>query len=147
MRRVLAIAIALGVTLAFAAPPAMAASERGAKLRLIDSRWGRILAGPGNQAIYLFTRERSAKSRCYGQCAVEWPPVLTKGRPRAARGVDAAKLGTTKRRDGKTQVTYAGHPLYYWYRDPPGKVFCQAVEEFGGFWYIVDPDGAAITDP
>jgi hypothetical protein len=44
-------------------------------------------------------------------------------------------------------VTYNGHPLYYWYKDPPGQVFCQAVNEFGGFWYIVDPDGDAITDP
>ena len=139
-----------------AAPPATtpapestqpAASKPGTKLRLIDSRWGKILAGPKKQAIYLFTREKGTKSRCYGQCAVEWPPVLTRGKPKAAAGVDADGLGTTTRRDGKTQVTYKGHPLYYWYKDPPGQVYCQAVEEFGGFWYVVDRDGNAITEP
>jgi predicted lipoprotein with Yx(FWY)xxD motif len=128
-------------------PVQEAAATPGTKIRLIDSRWGKILAGPKSRAIYLFTREKSAKSRCYGECAVEWPPVLTKGKPRAASGVKASELGTTKRRDGKLQVTYNGHPLYYWYKDPPGQVFCQAVDEFGGFWYVVDPAGRAITDP
>jgi predicted lipoprotein with Yx(FWY)xxD motif len=171
MRGALATVAALGASLVFAAPgcgdddpertaetpapaPAAPAAQEvrpaaaapGTKLRLIDSRWGKILAGPKSRAIYLFTREKGTKSKCYGQCAVEWPPVLTKGKPRAAAGLDAA-LGTTKRRDGKSQVTYNGHPLYYWYKDPPGQVFCQAVDEFGGFWYIVDPDGKAITEP
>ena len=146
MRATIATLVALSLSLVLAAP-AMASAPKGTKLRLLDSRWGEILAGPKSRAIYLFTRERSTRPRCYGECAAEWPPVLTKGRPRAAAGVDASKLGTTKRKDGKTQVAYNGHPLYYWYRDPPGKVFCQAVKEFGGWWYIVDPAGRAITDP
>jgi predicted lipoprotein with Yx(FWY)xxD motif len=138
--------MAVVASLVFAAP-GMAASKPGTKIRLMDSRWGQILAGPKSRAIYLFTREKSTKPRCYGQCAVEWPPVLTKGRPLAAAGVKASELGTTKRRDGRRQVTYNGHPLYYWYRDPPGEVYCQAVNEFGGLWYIVDPAGDAITEP
>jgi predicted lipoprotein with Yx(FWY)xxD motif len=127
-------------------PVEPAASRPGTKIGLIDSRWGKILSGPKTRAIYLFTREKSTKSRCYDQCAVEWPPVLTKGKPRAASGVKASKLGTTKRSDGKLQVTYAGHPLYYWYKDPPGQVVCQAVNEFGGYWYVVEPSGDAITE-
>ncbi len=143
MRATIATLIALSVSLVLTAP----AMASGTKLRLMDSRWGDILAGPKSRAIYLFTREKGTRSRCYGQCAVEWPPVLTKGKPRAAAGVDASRLGTTKRRDGRIQVTYAGNPLYYWYRDPPGEVFCQAVKEFGGWWYVVDPGGRAITEP
>jgi predicted lipoprotein with Yx(FWY)xxD motif len=129
-----------------AAEPAQPSkSKPGTTIGLIDSRWGKILAGPKSRAIYLFTKEKGTKPGCYGQCAVEWPPVLTNGRPGAGSGVDAAELGTTKRSDGKLQVTYNGEPLYYWYKDPPGQVLCQAVNEFGGFWYIVDPDGDAIT--
>ena len=125
--------------------PATPAKPTGTTIRLMESDFGTILADSKRQAIYLFTREKDAESRCYGECAVEWPPVLTKGAPRAAPGIDADGLGTTKRRGGRTQVTYNGHPLYYWYKDPPGEVLCQAVEEFGGFWYVVDKSGDAIT--
>ena len=110
----------------------------------MSTNYGTILAGPKRRAIYLFTREGGTKPRCFGECEKAWPPVLTKGEPKAAKGVDGGELGTTKRSDGKRQVTYNGHPLYYWYGDPPGKVLCQAVHEFGGFWYVVDSRGKAI---
>jgi predicted lipoprotein with Yx(FWY)xxD motif len=132
-------------------PPVKAAAQNrpkpkpGTRIALMKSDYGTILAGPKRRAIYLFTREGGAKPRCYGECAKAWPPVLSKGKPKAAAGVDGAELGTTKRSDGKRQVTYNGHPLYYWYGDPPGKVLCQDVEEFGGHWYVVDPAGDAIT--
>jgi predicted lipoprotein with Yx(FWY)xxD motif len=59
--------------------------------------------------------------------------------------VRAALLGVTRRNDGRLQVTYAGHPLYYYVGDKrPGQVLCQAVTEFGGTWYVVAPDGRAI---
>ena len=98
------------------------------------------------RAIYLFTREPGTKSRCYGECAVAWPPVYTRGKPRALRGVDADLLGTTKRRGGRRQVTYNGHPLYYYVTDTkPGQITCQDITEFGGTWLVVDPQGNAIT--
>ena len=97
------------------------------------------------RAIYLFTREPGTKSRCYGQCAVAWPPVYTRGKPRARGGVDADLLGTTTRRGGRRQVTYNGHPLYYYVTDTkPGQITCQDITEFGGTWLVVDPRGNAI---
>jgi predicted lipoprotein with Yx(FWY)xxD motif len=137
-----------------AATPATTTSEqsqaarrkrRGRTIKLMDSRYGRILFDGRGRAIYLFTREQGTKSRCYGQCAVAWPPVYTRGRPRARGGADASLLGTTTRRGGRKQVTYNGHPLYYYVTDTkPGQITCQDVTEFGGTWLVVDPQGNAV---
>ena len=111
----------------------------------MNSRFGRMIFDARGRAIYLFTREPGSKSRCYGECAVAWPPVYTRGKPRALNGVNANLLGTTKRRGGRSQVTYNGHPLYYYVTDTrPGQITCQDVVEFGGTWLVVDPQGNAI---
>jgi predicted lipoprotein with Yx(FWY)xxD motif len=116
----------------------------GTEIKLADSQYGSILFGSSNQAIYLFEKETSATSQCYGPCAEAWPPVLTKGEPRARDGVEAKLLGTTERDDGSVQVTYNGHPLYYYVEDPAGEVLCHNVEEFGGLWLVVEPGGEAV---
>ena len=69
---------------------------------------------------------------------------MTKGRPRAGRGATQSKLGTTRRRDGSRQVTYAGQPLYYYVQDSPGNILCQNVDEFGGLWLVVKPSGEPV---
>jgi predicted lipoprotein with Yx(FWY)xxD motif len=126
-------------------PARTARKRRGKGIKVMKSRYGRMLFDARGRAIYLFTREPGTKSRCYGECAVAWPPVFTKGKPRALRGVDADLLGTTKRRDGRRQVTYNGHPLYYYVTDTqPGQITCQDIVEFGGTWLVVDPRGNAI---
>jgi predicted lipoprotein with Yx(FWY)xxD motif len=123
-----------------------ASRRKGASVKVMDTRYGRMLFDGRGRALYLFTRERgSARSRCYADCATAWPPFLTRGRPRAGNGARSALLGTTRRRDGKTQVTYNGHPLYYYVTDrKPGQVTCQDVTEFGGTWLVVSPSGTAI---
>jgi predicted lipoprotein with Yx(FWY)xxD motif len=126
------------------AAPARAPAATGTKIAASGSDYGRILFGPKDGAIYLFDRDHGPRSDCYGNCAAAWPPVLTEGEPRAGAGVRAGRLGTTERRDGTTQVTYAGHPLYYYRDDPPGEVLCQDVEEFGGLWLVVGPSGEAV---
>ncbi|HEX2232319.1 MAG TPA: hypothetical protein VHG69_03025, partial [Thermoleophilaceae bacterium] len=83
-------------------------------VKLRRSQFGRVLFSGRDQAIYLFTRDRGRRSRCYGACAKAWPPFFAKGKPRAGPGVRRALLGTTKRRDGRRQVTYDGHPLYFY---------------------------------
>lgn len=119
--------------------------RRGKAIKAMNSRYGRMLFDGKGRAIYLFTKERRSKSRCYGQCAVAWPPVYTSGRPRARAGVDADLLGTTTRRGGRRQVTYNGHPLYYYITDTkPGQITCQDITEFGGTWLVVNPAGNAI---
>ncbi len=129
------------------APVAKAAAKRGATVRVSASRYGRILVDGRGRTLYLFTRELSSRPRCSGACARAWPPFLTRGRPRSGGAeVAANELGSVRRRDGKRQVTYHGHPLYYYVGDDrPGVILCQAVIEFGGGWYVVAPTGEAIT--
>jgi predicted lipoprotein with Yx(FWY)xxD motif len=129
-----------------------AAKKKRTKLRLIDTRFGRILADGKGFALYLFTRDQDEappsgkeKSRCYGNCAEAWPVLPRRGKLRAGKGVSSELLGTTRRRNGDRQVTYDGHPLYYYVGDTkPEKVFCQDVREFGGVWYVVTADGEAV---
>ncbi len=122
-----------------------ARSAKGVSVKVMSSRYGRMLFDGKGRALYLFTREATSRSRCYGACAAAWPPFLTNGKPQARRGVKSGLLGTTRRRDGKVQVTYGGHPLYYYVDDrEPGQVLCQDVVEFGGTWLVVSPSGRAI---
>lgn len=124
---------------------AAATAKRGRVVKVVLSDYGRVIADKTGEAFYLFDKERDEKSRCYGECAEAWPPVLTKGKPRAGKGAKPRLLGTTKRRNGKLQVTYAGHPLYYYKDDSPGTILCHDVDEFGGLWLVVEPNGKAAT--
>ena len=121
-----------------------AGARRGPLIKLRRSQFGRVLFSGGDQAIYLFTRDDRAKTRCYGACAKAWPPVFAKGRPRAGEGVKQSLLGTLRRRDGRRQVTYNGHPLYFYAHEGPRQVLCQNVEEFGGLWLVVKRDGRPV---
>ena len=119
-------------------------AAKGTEIALADSQFGQVLFDGSDQAIYLFDKETSSKPGCYGDCAAAWPPVLTKGEPVAGKGADEGLLGTTKRDDGSTQVTYGGHPLYYYAHEGPGEVRCHGVDEFGGLWLVVDAAGEAL---
>lgn len=127
-------------TTATATPPAAAT---GTSIKAGDSQYGQVLFDGEDQAVYYFDKEKSAASECYDACAEAWPPVLTDGEPQAGNGAQAGKLGTTQRDDGTTQVTYDGHPLYY-YDEPAGEVTCHNVSEFGGLWLAVQASGAAV---
>lgn len=116
------------------------ARRRGPRVKLHDSQFGPVLFDGKNRALYLFTHD-GRRSRCYGACAAAWPPFYAKGRPRAARGVDRALLGTVRRRDGRRQVTYKGQPLYFYVDDPRGQVLCNDIVEFGGTWFALDAKG------
>jgi predicted lipoprotein with Yx(FWY)xxD motif len=129
---------------AMEADEAMAA-KRGATVKVVSSQFGRVIADKRGEALYLFDKETGKRSRCYGACAVAWPPLLTTAKPRAGKGADATRLGTTRRRNGKLQVTYNGHPLYYYKDDEPGRILCHNVDEFGGLWLVVTPRGEAVT--
>lgn len=124
--------------------PEATASARGAKVRLAQSEFGRVLMNGKGRALYLFTRDRSRRSQCYEDCAVAWPPFKTKGKPIAGKGVNPKLLGTTRRSDGSRQVTYRGHPLYFYIHDRPGVILCQDVFEFGGRWLLVNKRGRAV---
>jgi predicted lipoprotein with Yx(FWY)xxD motif len=106
-----------------------------------DSDYGAMLFDLRGQAIYLFDKETTSTPDCYGDCATDWPPVLTVGQPVAAGDARANLLGTTPRDDGSTQVTYAGHPLYFNALEIPGQVLCHDVTQYGGTWLVVTPAG------
>jgi predicted lipoprotein with Yx(FWY)xxD motif len=137
---------AAGAALCIVATGALPAHAMRAGERVVarSSSYGRVIFTGHNRAIYLFTRDRG-KSTCYGACAKAWPPVLTKARPLAGPGVDRRLLGTVRRADGTTQVTYAGHPLYRFVGDrKPFQITCQNVSEFGGKWLVVTPAGKPV---
>ena len=116
------------------------AAATGTVITVRDSDYGPMLFDGRNQAIYLFDKETTTTPACYGDCASAWPPVLTDGTPRPM-GADPGLLGTTKRDDGSTQVTYGGHPLYFYSNEDPGQVLCHDVDDFGGTWLVVTPAG------
>jgi predicted lipoprotein with Yx(FWY)xxD motif len=106
---------------------------------------GTVLASGDGKTIYLFEKDRGPRSTCSGACLQHWPAVTTDGKPQAGSGVDAAMLGTTKRGDGTTQVTYAGHPLYYFAGDSAaGQANGQGVDAFGAEWYVLGPNGKKV---
>jgi predicted lipoprotein with Yx(FWY)xxD motif len=119
--------------------------RKGTKVTVRGSEFGRMLFDSKRQAIYIFERDSRNRTVCYGECARAWPPVLTKGRPRAGNGADAGLLGTIRRRSGRRQVTYAGQPLYYYAHEGPGEVLCHNVNLNGGFWWVVGPDGKRLA--
>jgi predicted lipoprotein with Yx(FWY)xxD motif len=110
-----------------------------------SSGLGRILVDGRGHTLYLFQHDKGTKSTCYGKCAAFWPPLLTSGKATAGPGAATALLGTTKRTDGKLQVTYHGHPLYFFAKDTKaGMTTGQNVDFFGGEWYVVSPAGVKI---
>jgi predicted lipoprotein with Yx(FWY)xxD motif len=103
-----------------------------------------ILVSPRGMTLYHFTLDRGKKIACTGKCSVFWPPLLIKrgAKPTAARGLNAKKLGTIRRPNGRFQVTYAGLPLYTFALDKrPGDVHGQGVEKT---WYAVGPTGKLV---
>ena len=137
--------IAIILSTLAASLPAPAAAARGSVVTAQQSRFGTVLFDGRGYVLYLFTRERGRTPACYGACAKAWPPFLTSGPPRGGAGARGSLVGSTRRRDGRRQVTYRGHPLYDYVGDRnPGDILCQDVVEFGGRWLVVGPAGAAV---
>ena len=131
---------------ASAAPP-KTANGRPATVGVANvGSLGAILVDSKARTVYLFEKDTGPKSTCSGACATEWPPVTTSGKPSAGSGVTASMLGTTTRSDGKTQVTYNGHPLYLFEADQkPGDATGQNVDAFGAKWYVLSPAGNKVA--
>ncbi len=106
-----------------------------------------LVAGPKHLTVYLFEADRGTTSNCSAACAQAWPPVTTSGAPKAEGAAQAADLGTTERSDGTRQVTYHGHPLYYYVSDSSGgETTGQGVKSFGAAWYVMSPQGKKIDN-
>ena len=120
-------------------------SSRPASVDLASSKLGKILVDGQGRTLYLFEADTGMASTCDDACASVWPPLVTTGQPIAGPGVAAAKLGTSKRSDGTSAVTYNGHPLYRFAGDSaPGQTTGQGSDEFGAEWYGLSAGGEAI---
>ncbi len=123
-------------------PTSSAATGSAAKVSVTGSRLGKILVDATGRTLYLFLKDKGTASTCSGPCAAVWPSLVTQGKPEAGPGAAAAQLGTTKRADGKAQVTYHGHPLYFYAADKtPGETTGQGLNQFGAEWYVLSPEG------
>jgi len=137
-----AAALAAGVLSA----AALAAGPGGpATVNMRQTKVGVILVDGKGRSLYLFEKDKHGKSTCSGACARAWPPLLTKGAPKATGGAVKADLGTTKRSDGTTQVTYHGHPLYTYFADMKvGQTNGEGSTAFGASWYVLNKSGNKI---
>ena len=121
------------------------ASTKTSTIALRSTAVGKVIVGANGRTLYLFTADKATKSVCYGQCATYWPPLIA-GKPTVGAGLNASKLGTTKRKDGKLQVTYNGHPLYFFALDKKtSEIKGQGYVHFGGTWWTVSAAGTKIT--
>lgn len=126
-------------------PAPTAAPGASTTVTIRSSDFGRIVFDRGGRALYAFTRDPKGRSTCYDACAAAWPPYLVRGRLLPPTGIARPLLGTTLRRDGTSQLTFAGRPLYTYVGDTgPGIVRCQSVREFGGLWLVARPDGRLV---
>jgi predicted lipoprotein with Yx(FWY)xxD motif len=128
-------------------PPALdAAASKGAVVSTANTSLGRILVNSQGRTLYLFGKDRNGKSACSSQCAAFWPPLITTGKPRVSAGARASLVGTTKRADGRMQVTYNHHPLYTFAKDKAkGQTNGEGITAFGGQWNAVSPAGSKVV--
>jgi predicted lipoprotein with Yx(FWY)xxD motif len=143
-RTVLAAAALFGAVAAFSAAHASAASTR-AQVKVAKTKYGSILVDAKGMTLYMFAVDKNGKSACYGQCATYWPPLMARSAHVSGTGVKASLLGTTKRTNGKLQVTYNGHPLYTFVTDTKaGQTSGQGVNASGGLWWVMSRTGAVV---
>jgi len=127
------------------ATKASSAAKGAVAVDLGTTKAGKVLVGPNGRAVYLFEKDKGTTSECSGACAKAWPPLTTSAKPTAGTGVTASMLGITKRADGTEQVTYNGHPLYYFEGDKKsGTIAGQGLDAFGAEWYVVGATGSKV---
>jgi predicted lipoprotein with Yx(FWY)xxD motif len=120
-------------------------SVGGSVVKVGPTNLGRVLVDAHGKTLYLWAHDTGSRSTCYGDCAKYWPPLISRGKPKALAGAKATLLGTSRRTDGSRQVTYAGHPLYYFVQDTKaGQTKGEGLTGFGGRWDPVSATGAAV---
>jgi predicted lipoprotein with Yx(FWY)xxD motif len=126
-------------------PSTATAASTAATLGVGKTGLGQVVVNSAGHTLYLFAKDENGRSACSGPCAGYWPPLISKGKPMALRGVNQALVGETTRADGTQQVTYAGHPVYMFVQDTkPGQTNGEGLTDFGGAWDALSPAGATI---
>ena len=142
-------ALAATLSLTFGLSSALAAGHSagaGVKVAISNTGLGRVLVDGRGRTLYLFAKDKNGRSACTVQCAGYWPPLIASGKPFAAAGAKASLLGTTKRADGRLQVTYNHHPLYTFAKDTgKGQTNGEGLFTFGAKWWAISPAGAKVV--
>ena len=127
-------------------PPATHADPAsGTVVSTAKTSLGRILVNSRGHTLYLFGKDKNGKSACTGMCATFWPPLIAAGKPLAGAGARASLLGTTKRADGRLQITYNHHPLYSFVKDTSkGETNGEELDAFGAEWYAISSAGSKV---
>lgn len=122
-----------------------ATDSQAARVSAANSSLGKIIVDGRGRTLYLFEKDQRGRSACFGSCATYWPPLLTRGKPIAGRGLKQSLLGTTRRGNGARQVTYAGHPLYRYVLDTKsGQTNGEGLQDFGGGWDVLSAAGKKV---
>jgi predicted lipoprotein with Yx(FWY)xxD motif len=138
-------AAAVVVVLASATIAAARPTTRSATVTTARTGLARILVDGRGRSLYLFEKDTHGRSACARTCAAYWPPLLTNGRPVAIKGAKASLLGSIRRADGSRQVSYAGHPLYFFSGDSGrGQTNGEGLHDFGAGWHVLTPSGNEI---
>jgi predicted lipoprotein with Yx(FWY)xxD motif len=107
---------------------------------------GTFLTDGSGKTLYMFASDTATTSTCTGTCVTYWPPLTTTGAPSASGSAASTMLATITRSDGSKQVTYDGHPLYYFKQDSAaGDTKGQGNSNFGAKWWLLAPSGQPIT--
>jgi predicted lipoprotein with Yx(FWY)xxD motif len=119
---------------------------QSATVDVANTDLGNILVDSQGRTLYLFRADQGTTSECSGECATDWPPIEVSSAPTAGKGADASMLGTTARSDGKTQVTYNGHPVYRFQGDKKaGDTNGEGLVAFGAGWFALSPAGDQVS--
>jgi predicted lipoprotein with Yx(FWY)xxD motif len=133
-------------TSAAAAPASASSTGSATVISTKSSSGGAFLTNGSGRAVYMWVKDAKDQSMCTGSCASTWPPVTTTDAATASGSAVSADLGTITRSGGTKQVTYDGHPLYYYVGDTgAGTVNGQGSTGYGAYWWILAPSGAPIT--
>jgi predicted lipoprotein with Yx(FWY)xxD motif len=135
-----------GTTPAGGSGASNSASGSGGTVIATATAAGSTFLTDGGRAVYVWTKDGSGMSACSGACTGTWPPVTATGMVTAAGTAKASDIGTITRSDGTKQVTYNGHPLYFFSGDSgPGTASGQGSSSFGAKWWLVAPAGSDVT--
>lgn len=114
-----------------------ASTAAAVTLKTTKGALGIWLTDQAGRTLYIYTVDKGTTSACYSACATAWPPLLTNGQVSVTGLLTAKDVGTTTRTDGTKQVTYGGHPLYYFKGDQaPGQTKGQGLQ---GVWFLLGP--------
>ena len=142
---IVSVTAVVGIVLLTAAVAAAKPTAHAATVTTARTGLGRILVDVRGRSLYLFEKDTQSRSACSGVCSTYWPPLLTSGKAIAIKGAKASLLGVVRRADGSRQVSYAGHPLYFFSGDSGrGQTNGEGLQDFGAGWYVLAPAGKKI---